>query len=115
MIRTFRARCFPIERSTSFRGHHKGDLRTDFKLGAEQRRKKMIFVVIQTARCFLGEIARAVPFVMRLTGASGVHQIKRYRAIEALHLHTVLNQRDLHAPVAGLGQGMKVAIVHERF
>ncbi len=115
VIRALRPGGFSVQQSVCFRGRDKHHTGTDFQFCAEQRGKKAIFTVIKTPRSFFPKKTAKEPLVAWLAGTCTTSQVKRHRAVECQHLYAMLYRRDIHAPVAGMGQGMKVAIIHQRF
>src|SRR5207245_4321981 len=86
-----------------------------FEFCTEKRGKKAIFTIVQAPRGFYGEITSKIPFVSRLAAGSTALQKKRSCAVIGLHLYAAIYRRDIHAPVAGMSQRMKIAIIHQRF
>src|SRR6267154_2748052 len=56
-----------------------------------------------------------IPLVTQFACRRRTLQIKRSRTLKWDYFYALFHSRDIHSPIAGVGQGMEVAIIHERF
>ena len=81
---------------------------------------QMILGIVEAALTLAREIEIAIPVVWRRLGLyvrnCGIaQQIERRRAVERGDAQSPRDRLDAHLPIAGVGDGVIIAIVHQRF
>src|SRR6516164_6147687 len=87
-----------------------------FVLGKRYRESgcvEMVFVIVKTPVTLLEKKTVSMPFLVRLPLSFGAEQSERNRPIKGVHLDTTCYWRNVHLPVASMGSGVVIAIVHE--
>src|SRR5260221_1416019 len=108
-----------IQIGVYFSGQNHGYRLAWRELGMKNSGEQEILVVVETAFLFLRIEKIAIPGMLRFDRGLSALQIERSGVIERGDADAMFDRRDSHAPLvgrrAGVGCGMKIAVVDQRF
>ena len=109
-----------VQIGVRLRAEHQCQGLTGFQPGAEGGYVQVVFAVVQAAVALTRQIVIAIPFVGRFEDDGcmserhrSAQEIVGNRAIERRDAQATLDGRNTHAPVAGVGVEVKVAIIDQ--